>query len=206
MPVVKRPRTDKLPSGTALIGALLALLILLATLQYYWLGEISAGERERMQSLVRSGAARFGEDFDLEIAGIFLGLQMPADTVLAQRWASYAQRYESWRSRSAHPRLVGDIYMVQLYENGRMTLLRFKPDTPSVSTAAWPDSIASLRQRLAQSLKTVRIEGGMLVGDTPEPCGIPASAARPTISRTSSSRSTAATTQLWRRSTAAAWA
>jgi hypothetical protein len=32
--------TDKLPSSTALIGALLALLILLASLQYYWLGEV----------------------------------------------------------------------------------------------------------------------------------------------------------------------
>src|SRR5262249_60420422 len=98
---MKSIRAAKLPAGTMLIAALLVLLVLLASLQYYWLGEISAGERERLQSLVDGGALRFGEDFDLDIAGVFLGLQMHADTGRTPSWERYAQRYGHVRARAA---------------------------------------------------------------------------------------------------------
>jgi signal transduction histidine kinase len=166
---VKKFLTHKLSSSTALIGGLLALLVLLASLQYHWLGEISASERDRMQSLVDSGAARFGEDFDLEIAGMFLGLQMHADTVRTQFWERYAQRYENWVSRSAHPRLVNDIYLVQLHENGLIRLFQYHPDQRHFTTAAWPATLTKLRGRFEQSLKTMRVEDGLLVGNTPDP-------------------------------------
>lgn len=158
------------PSSTAALTAgLLALLLLLGSLQYFWLGEISAGERERMQALVDSGAARFSEDFDLEVAGMFLGLQMHADTVRAGLWDRYAQRYEHWRSRAAHPQLAGDIYLAQLYEDGRVKLLRFSPELRTFASAEWPASMVDLRDRFEQSLKTMRVEGGLLVGSAPDP-------------------------------------
>jgi len=166
---MKTMRASKLPAGTPLIAALLVLLVLLASLQYYWLGEISAGERERLQALVDSGAARFGEDFDLDIAGIFLGLQMHADTVRAQSWERYAQRYDHWQTRAMHPEIVGDIYLVQLYENSRINLLRFDKNTRRFNHADWPASMALLRDRFERSLKTMRGEQGVLVGNTPDP-------------------------------------
>ncbi|MBK9712627.1 MAG: HAMP domain-containing histidine kinase [Kouleothrix sp.] len=166
---MKKFLADRLSSSTALISGLLALLMLLASLQYSWLGEISAGERDRMQALVNSGAARFGEDFDLEIAGMFLGLQMHADTVRAQDWERYQQRYEHWRARSTHPRLVGDIYLAQLYENGRVRLLQFNPDKRQFVTTEWIAAMSGLRRRFEQSLKTMHVEGGLLVGNTPDP-------------------------------------
>jgi signal transduction histidine kinase len=166
---MKSMRIAKLPSGTVLIAALLVLLVLLASLQYYWLGEISAGERERLQSLVDSGALRFGEDFDLDIAGVFLGLQMHADTVRSQSWERYAKRYDHWQTRAAHPEIVGDIYLVQLYENSRISLLRFNKTTRRFSNAEWPVAMASMRDRFARSLKTMRDDQGVLVGNTPDP-------------------------------------
>src|SRR5438046_6753281 len=87
---VKTFLTYKLPSSTALVTALLALLILLTSLQYYWLGEVSAGDRERMQSIVDVGAVRFGEDFDLEMARMYLTFQMDAQAVRTRLWDRYA--------------------------------------------------------------------------------------------------------------------
>jgi len=49
-----------------LVATLLVLLPLLAVLQYRWLGEVSAGERERMQANLRTSADRFCADFDRE--------------------------------------------------------------------------------------------------------------------------------------------
>src|SRR5690349_24127912 len=114
--------TDKLPSSTALIGALLALLILLASLQYYWLGEVSTGGRERMQSLIDAGAVRFGEDFDLEVARMYLTFQMDAQAVQTRQWDRYAQHYEHWAKRAPYPQLLGAVYLVELYQNGRVNL------------------------------------------------------------------------------------
>ena len=166
---MKTIRAAKVPSSTALIAALLALLVLLGSLQYYWLGEISAGDRERLQSLVDAGAVRFGEDFDIEIAGMFLGLQMHADTVRTQDWDLYAQRYDHWRAHSGHPGLVGDIYLVQMYENGRMRLSRYHKDTRRFTADDWPAAMQPLRDRFEQSIKTMRLENGLLVGSTPDP-------------------------------------
>jgi signal transduction histidine kinase len=162
-------RASKLPSSTSLIAALLVLLVLLASLQYYWLGEVSASERDRLQSLVDTGATRFVEDFDLDIASMFLGLQMHADMVRAQAWERYAQRYDHWQQRTAHPQLVGAIYLVQLYENGRIGLMRFDPSTRRFSTAEWPATMTAMRERFERSLQTMSVEQGVLVGNTPDP-------------------------------------
>lgn len=48
--------------------AMLLLLPLLAALQYFWLGQLSTGERERMRTNMRAIANRFGQDLDQEIA------------------------------------------------------------------------------------------------------------------------------------------
>src|SRR5262249_4874628 len=112
--------TDNRSSSTALIAALLALLVLLASLQYYWLGEVSAGERERMESLVDAGSVRFGEDCDLEVARMYLTFQMDAQVVRTRQWGRYIQRYEHWIKRAPYPQLVGQIFLVELYQSGRM--------------------------------------------------------------------------------------
>jgi hypothetical protein len=56
----------KLPLMLTLSGALIVLLALLAVLQYRWLGQVSAGERELMQASLRISADRFREDFNRE--------------------------------------------------------------------------------------------------------------------------------------------
>src|SRR5688572_1041852 len=98
--------------------AALVLLVLLASLQYYWVGQVSVGERERMRASLRVGATRFSEDFDRELARIYLSLQMDAATMRDQAWKDYARRYNHWFATAPYPRLVGDVYLVQIYENG----------------------------------------------------------------------------------------
>jgi hypothetical protein len=122
---VKKILSNNLPWSHALIGALLVLLVLLATLQYYWLGEVSVGDRDRMQSLVDAGAVRFGEDFDLEVARIYMTFQIDAQAVLARQWDRYAQRYDHWMQHAPYRKLVGSVYLVELYQNGRVNLSLF---------------------------------------------------------------------------------
>jgi signal transduction histidine kinase len=95
----------------AVAGVLLALLALLATLQWQWIGELSTAERRRMQASLESAADRFGEDFDREIARVVMrfhpaaaGERQPADW-LAERW-------ESWQDEAPYPGLVRAVLRV----------------------------------------------------------------------------------------------
>ena len=47
--------------------ALAAFLLLLAVMQYRWLGQLSSAERERMQAHLNTAAARFSQDFNGEL-------------------------------------------------------------------------------------------------------------------------------------------
>jgi signal transduction histidine kinase len=163
---VKKIWINNLPWSQVLIGALLVLLVLLATLQYYWLGEVSVGDRDRMQSLVDVGAVRFGEDFDLEVARMYLTFQIDAQAVLARQWERYAQRYDHWMQHAPYRKLVGDVYLVELYQNGRVNLSLFHPSGRRFTPTAWPGAMADLHTRFEQSVTTTRVENGALVGDT----------------------------------------
>ena len=51
----------------AVAAALLGLIVLLATLQYRWLGRISAAERERMTTTLTARGNALALDFDREL-------------------------------------------------------------------------------------------------------------------------------------------
>jgi signal transduction histidine kinase len=156
-------------SSVGLIGAALILLLSLASLQYYWVGQVSAGERERMRASLLTGATRFSEDFDRELARIYLNLQMDAATVRDQAWKKYAQRYERWFASAPYPRLIGDIYLVEVYESGRLYLAHYDTKLQRFGTVEWPARLNGLRQRFEQDAKTTHLEGDLMVGSAPPP-------------------------------------
>ena len=57
-------------------AALLGLIVLLATLQYQWLGQVSAAERERMKANLATRATAFAQDFDREVTRAYLTFQV----------------------------------------------------------------------------------------------------------------------------------
>jgi len=82
--MIRRPRATF--AFLSLFAAALVALIALAVLQYHWVGQVSAGERERRQANLTLGAARLGEDFDRELARAYLALQMDAATLRDKAW------------------------------------------------------------------------------------------------------------------------
>ena len=58
--------------------ALLGLIVLLAVLQYRWLGQISEAERAQRRATLAAGALEFAQDFDREITRAYLLFQTDA--------------------------------------------------------------------------------------------------------------------------------
>src|SRR5207237_7221005 len=142
--------TTRAPSFVLLVAAaLVALLALLATLQYRWLGQVSAGERERMQTTLRASTARFTQDFDREIGRIYFGLQIDESTVRARNWHDYAEHYRRWQQSAPYPRLVRDLYLVErgADERADARLFRFDPTNETFTPTDWPPALAALRPR-----------------------------------------------------------
>ena len=138
-----------------LAAALVALLALLATLQYRWLGQVSAGERERMQTNLRASTARFTQDFDRELGRVYFGLQIDESTVRAHAWGDFAARYRRWQASAPYPGLVRTVYLAEHVETGDSPrLLRFDPATGEFTPVEWPAEFAPLRPRFAQMYLT----------------------------------------------------
>ena len=63
--------------------ALFGLIVLLAVLQYRWLGQISEAERAQRRTTLAAGALEFAQDFDREITRAYLLFQ--TDAPIARR-------------------------------------------------------------------------------------------------------------------------
>ena len=130
----------------ALVGALSALLLGLAALQYHWLGEVSRGERERMQANLNASVKQFAQDFDRELTRISLAFQtdIRAETEPADL---YAARYRNWRENAPNLRLVRDVYLLQ-QDVGKGWQLACYQENITFTPCAWPENLAALRQRV----------------------------------------------------------
>lgn len=130
--------------------ALLALLPLLAVLQYHWLGQVSEGERERKKSVLTTMARQFCRDFDSEITAIYLYFQptpVPFDSKTDPTREDFAAKYRRWRETAARPKLIKEVYQTQTVANGER-LSRFNAETGAIELCEWPDSMSNLRKRL----------------------------------------------------------
>lgn len=111
-------------SLTVLLALLLPILLgVLASLQYHWLGEISAAERERMQTRLQTDARRFAQDFNGEMTKAFFAFQL--DSIDAENADKLAERFALWRRQTEFPALVSEIYVARKTESGERRLLRF---------------------------------------------------------------------------------
>ena len=126
-----------------IIGVLLALLGLLAFLQYRWLGQISDGERERLTRTVKADTGRFAEDFNREIQNAYFNFQMNADVWREKNWNEFNQRYDFYKEKTAYPDLIKDFYFVEAGENP--TLLKYQFENKEFLNAEWNAELNKLK-------------------------------------------------------------
>ena len=145
----------------AIAAALLGLIVLLATLQYRWLGRISDAERDSRQSILSARTAAFASEFDKELTLAYMLFQVEpvldlpgTDASLATRVAG---RYERWQSTARHPRLLKEVYIATRVEDTQVRLQRFDPASRTLKAARWPGNAEELRRRLAGGAETSRV-------------------------------------------------
>jgi signal transduction histidine kinase len=149
-------------------GALLGLLVLLATVQYRWLGRISDAERERMKATLNTRAVAFATDVDRELTRAYLLFQadqLPPDGENVA--ARIAARYDRWQATARFPKLIKEIDVVPAGDEPG--LQRFDPASRFLSPVEWPDSLAELRRQLSAQRVGPAPDGPMVLRTIPAP-------------------------------------
>jgi len=105
------------------VAVLIFLLPLLAYLQYDWLGKVSEREREQMQAALRRTLAQFSQDFNREIARMFVQFQNRPISG-KQSLVEYEKLYAHWNATAPYPRLLRDIFYDEVDSSGVHQLQR----------------------------------------------------------------------------------
>ncbi len=94
--------------GFVVTCGFLAILPVLAYLQYTWLGQLATQESRQMRENVRTSAFHCGMDFGEEMVGLLTALGGPISGSDESTRNVIMARMRQWQSMAAHPHLVAD--------------------------------------------------------------------------------------------------
>lgn len=145
------------------VALLLIALIVLAGLQYYWIGQISVAERQRLERSVRESSDEFAEDFALELRTLLSTWDSRDGTpAVSIDDASILTRYQDWVYSAGFPGLVEALYTLR----GKQ-LSRLDPVKGTGEPSDWPPKLLPLAELLEaapardgfQNFRPLRLEG-----------------------------------------------
>src|SRR5262245_9445675 len=137
----------------AIACGLFGLIVLLATLQYRWLGQISGAERDRMTATLNLRATAFGQDFDRELTRAYLLFQVDPLQQDRNPAAGIVARYDRWQATARFPRMIKDVYLVppQTTAQEPVPLQRLNTATRFLEPSEWPASLTEVRKALTKA-------------------------------------------------------
>lgn len=135
----------RLKSSMLLAGLPLILLPLLAVLQYRWIGEVSAAERDRLESSLRVASDHFASDFDAELIRLSNSFQIRDG--FPDSAAPILERYQTWSETSPYPRIVRNLYLLKTNTDGEPELNRIDLQSGEMTPEPLPKELLEIRDR-----------------------------------------------------------
>lgn len=132
-----------------LVGALVALLGLLAVLQYKWLGQISIAERQTMQTNLRTQGRGLQEEINKEIELAGSRVRMSLGDYRNDSWDELIERYSRWKANATSPGLIKNVFLTRADRDGQFDLMLLDESAKRPEPAGWPASFADIRKRFA---------------------------------------------------------
>jgi len=127
-------------------AVLAVLLAALATLQYRWLGDVSAAERERLRATLRTRAAGFTADFDRAIGDLFTAFRIDPSDLDRDPAAALAAAYARASGAMPAAALVRRVYLVDPSAAGSSAPLALDVARAALVPATWPPELEKWRR------------------------------------------------------------
>lgn len=123
-----------------------ALLVGLGWLQYHWLGDVSAAERQRMRANLQTRASDFEQAFDGELTRAFVAFHADPERLETDPAGALSDAYARWQAGAGSGAPVRAVYLLDAAEPE--TLRRFDPAARTVAAVAWPPELRDWMARL----------------------------------------------------------
>lgn len=131
-----------------MVAALIAALVVLALLQFRWIGQVSEFEHERLRASLMIAVRNFRQDFTEELLRLGFAFRGEPAHSYVGALSTYAERWDQWRRSEPQNRLLDGVYFWPAELSGRLPLLRFDPETHRFLPASPPTAWKELRDKL----------------------------------------------------------
>lgn len=117
-----------------LVGGLAVALVVLAGLQYRWIGQVSDAERGRMRNNLQIAVQQFRQDFSRDVLTLCAGFQADPEISEQGDWDRLARQGSEWLHTNSEAALVSSVYLWTV-DGDRLSRLdraeqRFEPIDP----------------------------------------------------------------------------
>jgi len=139
------------------LSAMVALLVVLAVLQYRWASEATAASEMRIGAELESLMMKWHDDLYGEFSAICVAMQVGPDSGARDTWNDYLERYVEWNNAPAHethpnvyrnPDLVQDVYIWDTNLDSRPQLWRLNAQKKKIESVEIPQNLQILLSRL----------------------------------------------------------
>lgn len=148
----------------AVVGILILLLAVLATLQYRWIAQLSDAERASLQAGLDRAAADFCKDFDREIARAFDVFNLERQPGEEELPRLLGDRLNRWRSAAVWPEMVEELVVLRLLETGEIVTLCFNEQSSELLPCDPNDEVERVLEKLGNRGPRVPTIDGALPG------------------------------------------
>ena len=148
----------------ALMGTLAILLVMLAVLQYDWVGQNAEHERQTMQTALHNLAIDFAERFNREIHKVYSYAEIGGEALSNREFNEPIERFAKWKKSADYPGLIKNMFLAVVEEDGTLTLMRLDESSGKFAQCDWPANLAGLRSQFDPSQIKNGRETGNLFG------------------------------------------
>jgi signal transduction histidine kinase len=124
----------------------------LAALQYYWIGQVSQAEGERLRQTLQSSLNHVSQEFNSDLGTLCAAIAAPRLALdPAAHDVDYIERFQRIRESAAHHQLIRTIWMA-VPEGQTVRLRSLNATEDAFVDAEWPASWSAMRDRLISRL------------------------------------------------------
>lgn len=136
------------------IGALVVVSLVLAVVQYRWIGEVAEAERDRLRASLRTSLTRLSQDFSNEVTAAAAAVMPEPGGTTDDVLGEYAARYKNLRENGHFGGVFRTVAVAVPARNG-VQLFRFEND--GFVPSPWPDNWAELRKELIARVEQTQL-------------------------------------------------
>lgn len=130
------------------IGACCATLVLLAVIQFSWIGEFSEAQSLMMQRRLANSLRLFNRDLQLDISDLVTSFQASSGDQGSNYLNQYLEQYFLWQRSHSHSQAIETVFVLYTPQRGTGDAIELTIESGQLVPASPEEGLGDLRQEL----------------------------------------------------------